>query len=385
MTPALQEAEAERLRARKNNVTAKIKHNKLMVDQHTPNVGSFLTPSSTPKKKVRTKGTKIMTPAILVTLHPSSSSAISIVNDNDDDAKINNEGLSAAFTLMSLTVHIRVYIFNYLGQTQHELINLTLVSKEVYEDCKRPGIEWKIIPTIEISPTKGGSTRALLQQLCNHQLDNKTNKKIRRYTHMNVKDIHRFDRDFSGFAELRRDIRMDWILSLDVSSSRNFFACALSNRLPNVREIDISNTCTHVITYHFFRRRHLEKVTWNNINKYSIVNLDGCNMKSSDNLKEIIMDDSEFVYDQTVKDTISNLENYRNNFIFHFCSKSLERISIRNAKVCETRDEPTVVIPQNALIKFDRNVPPLRWFQSDLTQENMNMLQLERPDIELLN
>jgi hypothetical protein len=338
----------------------------------------LLSTLTSPKNKVRTKGTKIMTPAILVTLHPSSSSAISIVNDNDDDAKVNNEGLSAAFTLMSLT----------LGQTQHELINLTLVSKEVYEDCKRPGIEWKIIPTIEISPTKGGSTRALLQQLCNHQLDNKTNKKIRRYTHMNVKDIHRFDRDFSGFAELRRDIRMDWILSLDVSSSRNFFACALSNRLPNVREIDISNTCTHVITYHIFRRRHLEKVTWNNINKYSIVNLDGCNMKSSDNLKEIIMDDSEFVCCQTVKDIISNLENYRNNFIFHHCSKALERVSIRNAKVCEmiTRDEPTVVIPQNALIKFVRSAPPsLRWFRSDLTPENIRMLKNERPEIKCLN
>ena len=62
-----------------------------MVDQHTPNVGSFLSPSSPPKNKVM-------------------SSAISVVNDNDD-ATVNNDELSVHITLMSLTVHIRVHFF----------------------------------------------------------------------------------------------------------------------------------------------------------------------------------------------------------------------------------------------------------------------------------
>ena len=35
----------------------------------------------------------------------------------------------------------RVYIINYLGQTQEELSNLTLVSEQVCEDRKRPGIK----------------------------------------------------------------------------------------------------------------------------------------------------------------------------------------------------------------------------------------------------
>ena len=38
------------------------------------------------------------------------------------------------------------------------------------------------------------------------------------------------------------------------------------------------------------------------------------------------------------------------------------------------------------LIKFVRNAPPtLRWFRSDLTSDNMEMLRMERPEIELLN
>ena len=42
------------------------------------------------------------------------------------------------------------------------------------------------------------------------------------------------------------------------------------------------------------------------------------------------------------------------------------------------------MVPQNALIKFVRNAPPsLRWFRSYLTIEIMNMLRLERLEIEL--
>jgi hypothetical protein len=38
------------------------------------------------------------------------------------------------------------------------------------------------------------------------------------------------------------------------------------------------------------------------------------------------------------------------------------------------------------LIKFVRNAPPtLRWFRSDFTPDNMKILRMERPEIELLN
>ena len=41
---------------------------------------------------------------------------------------------------------------------------------------------------------------------------------------------------------------------------------------------------------------------------------------------------------------------------------------------------------QNMLIKFVRNAPPsLKWFRSDLTQGNIDMLQSERPGIELVS
>jgi hypothetical protein len=74
----------------------------------------------------------------------------------------------------------------------------------------------------------------------------------------------------------------------------------------------------------------------------------------------------------------------RSSFIF--CSKALERVSIRNAKRLVYQSSIIDKTPQDALTKFVRNAPiTLRWFRSDLTQENMNMLRLERPEIALLS
>ena len=73
---------------------------------------------------------------------------------------------------MSLPVHIRVSILNLLGQqTQDDLTNLTIVSKQMHKDCKRPGFEWTITSTIVISASQQGieigdsRTRTLMQNL----------------------------------------------------------------------------------------------------------------------------------------------------------------------------------------------------------------------------
>ena len=191
---------------------------------------------------------------------------------------------------------------------------------------------------------------------------------------------------------------MDWIVSLDMSLSMpnlwvtDSFPYALIHILPNLREIDISYNIpdNHSIMDVFFECSKFEKVTWNNIKIKSYIAMDGTIMESSDNLKEVIMDDSEFSCRLPESVTMSDLENHRDTFIFHCCSTALERVSIRNAKWVTKnhyhRRSDRIVVPQNALIKFVRNAPTsLRWFRSDLTIENMNMLRLERPTIELLN
>ena len=103
-------------------------------------------------------------------------------------------------------------------------------------------------------------------------------------------------------------------------------------------------------------------------------------------VKEIILDDSVFFY-AIEQYGMSDLENHTNEFIFHYCCEVLERVTIRNAKCSDMLSNFVNVVPQNALIKFVRNAPvTLTLFsRSDLTQDNIKMLQLERPEIKLLN
>jgi hypothetical protein len=167
---------------------------------------------------------------------------------------------------------------------------------------KSLGIEWKIIPTIEISPTKGqrGSACGIIQQLRTHSLDNQINQKLRRYPHMKVNDVHEFC--YNSLPRNTKDARMDWILSLDVSvsapmNSYNSLPYALLDILPNLREINLFNTYGTLRNFSFrCPLLEQEKVTCNNINTNLCIKLNGDDMSSFmiKNLKEIIMDDSRF-------------------------------------------------------------------------------------------
>jgi hypothetical protein len=320
-------------------------------------------------------------------------------HDEDDDGRkliLTSSSSSSSSSLMGLPLPIRVSVFNFLDQ--YSLIELTLVSKQCHDECNNgPGIEDKIIPVIEVS---GSSTQTLLQNLRQHQQNNETYRKLQLYPIMRVKNIQNFDAVPRGELErLTNNLRMEGIVSLDISLlSSIMYNCnprSLLNALsgfhlfPNLREINLSNAAIFNYVLHNFSNNcpQLEKVTWNNINRQrSCIHLDGIEMRSSDNLKEIIMDGSDFFYRTDQDSMLSNLENHIDKFIFHCCrSKALERVSIRNAKWFN-HNLIINLVPQNVLLKFVRNAPSsLRWFRSDLTQENMDMLRLERPEIELLN
>jgi hypothetical protein len=254
-------------------------------------------------------------------------------------------------------------------------VNLTLVSIQVYNDCKSPGIEWKIIPTIEIRPHQqqgDDSIRGLvlIQNLRHRLQNNETNNKLQRYPHMKVNDVHKFDAgcdvtyyDEVQLEEIANGIQMDWISSLDISSpSARTVAYRYNSGLRGSTLVHFSNNCPL-----------LEKVTYHNIKDISDIYMCGTDMGSLNNLKEIHMNNSAFY-----------CENPDAHFIFYLCCKALERVSIRDAKL-HLYEQADKIVPQTTLIRFVRNVSSLRWFRSDLTQENMDMLRLERPDIEFLN
>ena len=108
--------------------------------------------------------------------------------------------------------------------------------------------------------------------------------------------------------------------------------------------------------------------------RFIVVN--GINMKDATNLRVLIMDNCTFLVGRNPY-YLSDLDNHPDAFLFNRCCKSLERVSIQ-----EARDEFGKTIKQEALVKFVRSVPTLRWFRCDLHQENIDLLTKEHPDIE---
>merc|ERR1712232_666536 len=248
-------------------------------------------------------------------------------------------------TLMDLPTPVRVNILNRVSGTQDDLRVLPIVSKMFYKDCKQPGIEWEIVRIFELSPSElgGGRTCNFFHNLRQYQHDPNTNDKLQRYRQVKVNSIDKFE--YVSTTDLYRityNTRMDRIVSLDISLPspthlRYVFDClpvALSFMLPNLREINLSNTNYkngRVLEKFVERCPRLQKITWDNIND-TLIFLSGKAMQGAGNLREIRMDDSKFCYfSRLEKSQMSDLNNYPNIFMFRECNKVLERVSIRNA------------------------------------------------------
>lgn len=128
----------------------------------------------------------------------------------------------------------------------------------------------------------------------------------------------------------------------------------------------------------------------------------GSNFPNSALLTDLIMDRSSFVYyvymDTTneqayerrmrsVEESFSNMNHPEQNYVLQFC-KSLERLSIKRATwgLMQSDDQDDDVphaepLSQEMLMKMVRNLPNLRWLRSDLSPENIAILQQERPEI----
>jgi len=297
-------------------------------------------------------------------------------------------------TLMGLPISIRVKILNYFDEKkQQELRTLLVISKQFNATCKQPGIE--------LNPLRhnGGNTFNFLQTMTQYQRNADTNNKLQRYCRIRVHGINKFNNFLHGaHLELITNniIRMYGVETLDITiplSSQtvvymtNSLPLAIFRICPNLRAVDFSNVRMRGSLLRDCSREchRLEKITWCHIHGCSHINVNGEGMESATNLREIIMDAS-FFYGRTDLGRMSDLNNHPHFFLFHrCCNQGLERLSIRNA-IHAVYGQSKSSVSQNALIKFVRNVPStLKWFRSDLTHDNLNMLRLERPDIELLN
>ena len=119
---------------------------------------------------------------------------------------------------------------------------------------------------------------------------------------------------------------------------------------------------------------------------------DGTALMKAHNLKELHMDDAVFVvYDHEVAGVLLEMTEDAEDdaaalptLLLQKCSSTvLERVSLRNAKFAVLGCHHDM--PQMALLNFIRNAPmTLRWFRSNLTKDNIAIVQQERPAIEFV-
>lgn len=355
------------------------------------------------------------------TVSPTNSSIVSkTCSSSNSSSRCNKKQKKEAnvvplpfiVTLMDLPISIRVKILNYFDEKQQEeLRTLTVISKPFYEDCKRPGIEWELVPLFLLRPLPNKQHLPVrIEGFIQKMREYDRTRNFQRYRRMEVKDPRKFPENIirGKFERVTNNItQLYGIVSLKFSSQNAGVTCyfplprtlsfngflprLLSRMVPNLCELDISNMNFDPFIVKEFCERcpTLEKIT-NNNNRKAVsggIDIDGRDMQSATNLKEFMMDGSAFYCRNYNPNYMRDLHDHPTIFLFHKCGSTvLERLSMRNAKLQLSQYYNNAIIPQNALIKFVRKAPPtLKWFRSDLSKENIDMLRKERPEIELVN
>lgn len=164
---------------------------------------------------------------------------------------------------------------------------------------------------------------------------------------------------------------------------------ALLQLVPNVKNIHLSGSKVrnHEIPNGGAPFRHhtnLTRLTWSNA--HQSIFFDGFGiLDPSGLLPELYVDECCFISIYDKKGTKAAYESAELPYTTLLgCGRGLRRVSIKNA-TWYSRNRPAESFPvsQEMLIKMVRNphLRSLRWLRSDLTPENMAMLQRERPEV----
>ena len=301
------------------------------------------------------------------------------------------------------------------------LMMMCLVCKQINELIKTgEGMERQLIRVFELRPSGENHNNycsmkrieLFLSNMNRYWQDGTKRRMLQGYQHMKIYDSPKMLAFYNSFEELERlvppHLRMTGIVDLDISSpvpnriNGNNGLGQLALLVPNLRKLDISNLdpSRYELIKLSQRCPHIEILKWNNSDGFPA---DGECLTSIKNLKELYLDGGTFLFnadndeiddgnDVSEERGMADMENYPNIFFFHKLCKNnpLERVSIRHARSCCSFERYIAAqfdpIAQNILIKFVRNAPStLVWFQSDLSTENIRMLQSERPGIQLVN
>ena len=184
----------------------------------------------------------------------------------------------------------------------------------IYHD---PGMaKNRVVPLLEIRPSedKGDDDNEdrlgrLVQQLYPHR------DKLQRYITLKVIDPDKFkcsDLRTTVMMPEHLDLRLNGIVSVELAGEcyKNgaIIYYFLSKIFPNLQEMNLSNTGFRfgVLSSLSNGCTRLEKVTCNNLDRSSLVSIDGTDISEATNLREIYMDESAFYHNNLDDETLSD-------------------------------------------------------------------------------
>jgi len=301
--------------------------------------------------------------------------------------------------ISNLPTDMIVEIFGFLDQDT--LMEASLISKNIHDILKNKKMILLVFEVRSESWNKKEFPRTQHSLFSNSD----TAAKLQRYPILRIVNYNTCGDRMSNDDILRGEISYDeiesivkWVrrnnrfTALELISTRTdnpsmFIAMHLPKMLPNLQVIYVSDVLMDLCT--FSRNCSLiEKITLHSkSHQECIIDLEGRMMKDAINLKEIIIDGVKFDFSLISKPSwLFNLNDHKESFLFHHCCKNLERVSFRNVKWHYACHDVSKNAVQKTLIKFVLNSSMcLRRLQSDLIPENMAMLRLKRPGVDLLN
>ena len=286
--------------------------------------------------------------------------------------------------VMLLPEELRLQILGFL--TTEDLAEAAPVCRQLRNDCKHHSLPQLRTATITCS---SGSPDSLLRLLCRMIEDGV----FQRFQRLRIRRADRLGQIDDAYDMSGRLIHHVSYLDLSMSGSRTVSISsgvldALQMLMPHANHLDLSRCQPPPVA--LVNCRNLQTLHWNH--QRMNVPLLGITLPLSRDLKELYMDNSVFhVHRQSIVDRmqddsqVNDDENtiHNDTWLFHKFGDKLERVSIKNCRYCllwppnDFGLRKVRPIPQAALIKFVRRSRSLRWFRSNLSSENIAMLQQE--------
>eukprot|EP00571_Detonula_confervacea_P015084 CAMPEP_0172309128 /NCGR_PEP_ID=MMETSP1058-20130122/9507_1 /TAXON_ID=83371 /ORGANISM="Detonula confervacea, Strain CCMP 353" /LENGTH=353 /DNA_ID=CAMNT_0013021691 /DNA_START=98 /DNA_END=1159 /DNA_ORIENTATION=+ len=341
-----------------------------------------------------------------------------------------------AITFYNIPLDCRIRILSYLSPTDL-YANYAHCSISCHADSLDSGLpqtKWGEFhvgmhktDTDELSEQKEISMESLLQRIIHPSFQNawhapRCHMKILGHEHKGaiVVSARIDDLSFEEMQQITSEVAFEDVTSLTMSVSNEIneedSQCSLNRALPRslpwllsailpgLVELDFSNLhgsqllgaqamhegdyISELSLFNSSNTPNIRKISWNN-------RVDGCyflrgkDMRSLDHLSELYLDNvlCDWRFDKLFAPLMNQFFDETSiiqRFFFFACNKSLQRVSLKGGKYVAAvacRSSDIIDFPQWALVRFVRRTTSLKWFRSDLTQENIKLLSRERPEI----